>query len=252
LVIFVFSVLGIGLLTLIVWAGFIFLIPLLGFSAILFLIAFYSMTMKTTISDNEISAQSFLGIKTLRWNEISRVSGMGYTIKLQNLDGDVTVAPASQLPGYDEVVEWIGTKRPDLFNPLEYREMTKSWLSTVYLPAMGILIIGMGVFILTQASDTFVPFIILVAIGLFFIGSIFTTPQSLTINGNSLFIKYLLNQKTLSADEIRSVELKYRSTRNGRVYFVMLNLNNQKNVRISGLSPNLPVVYLVLKNWHKK
>ena len=122
----------------------------------------------------------------------------------------------------------------------------------IYLPLMGLLIIGMGFFILTQANDTFVPFIILIILGFFFIGSIFTTPQSLSMDGKSLLVKYMFNQKTFLADEIQSIELKHQSTRNGKNYFVVINLMNKKTIRVSGLYPNLPVVYLVLKNWHKK
>jgi len=46
--------------------------------------------------------------------------------------------------------------------------------------------------------------------------------------------------------------LKYQQTRNGKMYFVKLNLIRQKFVRLSGLKPSLPIVYLTLKNWHGK
>jgi hypothetical protein len=252
LIILVLGILGFGLLMIMDRTNYLFLIPLAGFFGIIFLTVLFSMTKKTILSEDEISTQSFLGTKSLRWNEISRVSGRGYAIKLQNFDGDVTVAPSPQLPDYEEIVEWIGSKRPDLFSSLEYSEMAKSWASMIYLPVMGLLIIGMGFFILTQANDTFVPFVILIIIGVVVVGSIFTTPQSLMIDGNSLLIKYLLNPKTLLADEIQSVELKHQSTRNGKVYFILLGLISKRSVRISGINPNLPVVYLVLKNWHKK
>jgi hypothetical protein len=252
LIILVLGILSVGLLITMDRNNYLFLIPLAGFFGIIFLFVLFSMTKKTILSEDEISTQSFLGTKSLRWNEISRVSGRGYAIKLQNFDGDVTVAPSPQLPDYEEVVEWIGIKRPDLFNSLEYSEMAKSWASMIYLPLMGLLIIGMGFFILTQANDTFVPFIILVILGFFFIVSIFTAPQSLSLEGNSLLVKYLLNQKTFLADEIQSIDLKHQSTRNGKNYFVVINLVNKKTIRISGLYPNLPVAYLVLKNWHKK
>jgi hypothetical protein len=252
LIILVLGILSFGLLMMMDQTNYFFLIPLAGFFGIVFLSMLYSMTNKITLSDDEISAQTILGAKSLRWSEISRVSGRGYAIKLHNFDGDVTVALSPQLPGYEEVVDWIGIKRPDLFNPLEYGEMTKGWAGMIALPVIGLLVIGMGFFILTQANDTFVPFIILFIVGTVIIGTTFITPQSLTIEGNSLLIKYLLNPKTLLADEIQSIELKHQSTRNGKVYFILLNLIGKKSVRISGISPNLPVAYLVLKNWHKK
>ena len=110
----------------------------------------------------------------------------------------------------------------------------------------------MGFIVLTQANDTFVPFIIFFMIGVVIIGSTFAMPQSLTLEGKSLLIKYPLNQKILLADEIQSVELKNQSTRNGKSYFILINSVNKNSIRIAGLNPNLPVNYLVLKNWHKK
>ena len=77
-------------------------------------------------------------------------------------------------------------------------------------------------------------------------------PQSVALNGNSMLIKYLSREKTLPAAEIASVELQFTQTRNGKDYFVALNLAKGKPIRISGLRPNAPVVYHVLKNWHKK
>jgi hypothetical protein len=91
-----------------------------------------------------------------------------------------------------------------------------------------------------------------VIIAAIFFGVAFSSPQSVTIDGRSLFIKYLFSEKTLPANEIASVGLSFTQTRNGKNYFVALNLMDKKIVRISGLNPSLPVVYLVLKNWHRK
>jgi hypothetical protein len=74
-----------------------------------------------------------LGSKTLRWTEIARVSGRGYGIKLHNFDEDVTVAPMYRLPGYEEVIEWIGRKRPDLFGAQEFSEMKRGYLQLLRL-----------------------------------------------------------------------------------------------------------------------
>jgi hypothetical protein len=252
LVIVLLGVFSIGLLTTTFQIGYIFLIPFVLFLGIIFLTVLYLMTQKTFLSDDGISTQTILGGKSLRWSEINRVSGRGHALKLHNFDGYVTVAPSPQLPGYEEVVEWIGIKRPDLFNPLEYAEMAKNWMSTIYLPLMGVFVIGMGFIVLTQSNDAFVSFIIFFMIGVVIIGSAFAMPQSLTLDGKSLLIKYPLNQKTLLADDIQSVELKNQSTRNGKNYFILINLVNKKGIRIAGLNPNLPVNYLVLKNWHKK
>ena len=255
LMLLIFGVLFIGLVSAMGRETWYIMIPFALAFGIIFLVAMLSLTSKTIISDEEISTQNLLGTKTLRWSEINQVSGWGHAIKLRDMDRNLTVAPSPQLPGYPEVIEWIGIKRPDLFSPMEYAEMSKSWAATAAFPIAGLAMLGLGAFLYTQTQsngDTFFPVIFLVFVGLGFLIATFTSIQAVSIEGNSIVIGYLFNQKTLLADEIASVNLSYTQTRNGKNYFVALYLTNKKTVRLSGLRPNLPVVYLVLKNWHRK
>jgi hypothetical protein len=253
LVILIFGILGLGLLTNVNDADFL-LIPFGGFLVIVFLTIIYSLTTKTTISDSEISTQTLFGTKSLGWSEISSVSGRGYKIKLNNSDGDVTVGINPQLPGYEEIIDWIGIKRPDLFSSQEYSEMKRNWASGILFPIIGLIIIGAGLFLMFQMNtdDSLFIFAIFFIMGIVFLVIPFSTPQSLIFDGNSLLIKYWLSQKNISADEVQAVELRSQRTRNGKVFFILLHLVNKKSVKISGLTPSLPVAYLVLKNWHKK
>jgi len=251
------AVLGVVLLIIITRTNRPMLIPFIIFCGVIFSSIFYSMTLKTIISEDGISSQNFLGEKTLRWSEISRVSGSGTSIKLHNFDGDVTVSPSEQLPGYEEVVEWIGAKRLDLFDPQEHGRMTKNLEYGLILPLIALFTLGVGVFIMLQVypdlgAFSFLPFLLLLIISIVVFGIAFSAPQSLTVDGKSLLIKYLFSQKNVQADEVQSVELKYQQTRNGKMYFVKLNLIRQKFIRLSGLKPSLPIVYLTLKNWHGK
>jgi hypothetical protein len=77
-------------------------------------------------------------------------------------------------------------------------------------------------------------------------------PQSLTLEGKSLRVKYLFKEKTLLADEIESVDLRFSQSRNGKSYFILITQKDKKSLRISGLGLGLPIIYLTLKNWHKK
>jgi hypothetical protein len=259
LVIILLGIFSIGALMAISQAGYIFLIPFALFLGIIFLTVLYSMTQKTIISDDGISAQTIFGEKPLRWSEISRVSGRGYAIKLHNFDGDVTVAPSPQLPGYEEVVEWIGIKRPDLFDPLEYGEMKRGMPALALIVALMVVLIGVAVvfgllYLSTPETSMsiFMPLIFIIIIFIVFFVVILFQPQSVTLDGKSLCLKYLFGEKTLLADEISSVELRFTQTRNGKNYFVLLTQTNKKSLRISGLNLGLPIVYLTLKNWHKK
>jgi hypothetical protein len=257
-VIVVFGLILAGAIFGITGDGTLVVLPFAAIFVLIFLGVLLSLRAKTIISDDEISSQSIFGMKSMRWTEIHRVSGSGHRIKLHNFDGDVTVAPSSQLPGFPEVVDSIGAKRPDLFNPLDYREMKKDWTSWVSLVVLVLLFMGMllgfGIsFINTpqELDSLFMPLIIIVVVFLAFIGSILFSPQSLTLEGRSMRIKYLFNEKALSADEIVSVELRFTQTRNGKNYFILLNLSNRKSMRLSGLGPSLPIAYLVLKNWQR-
>ena len=223
------------------------------------IISITSLTQKTIISEDEISSQSLLGTKTLRWSEINRVSGRGYSIKLHNLDGDITVVPSPNLPGYEEIVESIGNKRPDLFNPREYDELKSGSFPLLAGLIFTVLFVGMFVgfgLLLYNSPDAapvmIAPLIIFLVIIAVFVGMMFFRPRSLVLDGRSMSIKYFLSEKTLLADEIQSVQLTFQRSRNGKIYFVLLHLVNRKSIRLSGLNPNLPVVYLVLRNWHKQ
>jgi hypothetical protein len=259
LVMVVLVIFGIRILTTFSQTEYIALILFALIIGAAFISALYSMTQKTTISDDGISAQTIFWEKSLRWGEISRVSGRGYRIKLHNFDGDVTVAPSAQLPGYEEVVEWIGIKRPDLFNPLEYDEMKRNILGLVLLGVSMLVLLGVGIALgLLYFSEpgtpvaAFTPLLFIAVIFIVFLGITLFQPQSLTLEGKSLRVKYLFNERTLLADEIASIDLRYSQSRNGKSYFVQLTQTKKKTVRISGLSPSLPIVYLVLKNWHGK
>jgi hypothetical protein len=156
------------------------------------------------------------------------------------------------LPGYHEVIEWIGVKRPDLFNPQEYNELSRGWASRIFPLILGLLFVSAGIFGYTMENKTFFPFLIFATMGLFFMGMSLASPQTISLQGNSMVIGYLFNQKTLAAYEISSVQLRYTQTRNGKQYFITLQLANSKTIRLSGFKPSLPAAYLILKNWHKK
>jgi hypothetical protein len=254
LVLAVFSILGIGIFTTAMQGGLFLAIPLGIFFLIILLISVLSMTSKAALSDTEITSQNLLGRKTLMWNEIHSVSGTGMSIKLHNLAGDMTVSPSRTLPGYEEIIEEIGLKRPDLFSPQESTEFTRNWFSRFIFPLISLVFVGAGIYFLTQGAreDGLILFVFFGVISFVFFFAAFASPQSIAIEGRSLSLKYAFSQTALTADEIRSVALLFYRTRNGRRYFIQLDLTNGKVIKISGMNPSLPIVYLTLKNWHKK
>jgi hypothetical protein len=215
------------------------------------------LASKTIISDDEITVQNLLGAKTLKWTEIGRASGWGYSIKLHSRDEDVTLSVSPRLPGYEQIVDFIGTKRPDLFSPREYSEINRG--ITPYLSMILIILLMAGItvaFILATLDDpnlslsTYMPLLFFAAIALFLVVSTLSAPRSLTLEGRTINLKYLFSEKTLQADEITFIQLGFTQSRNGKHYFIALHLTNRKNIRLTGLGISLPIAYLVLKNWH--
>jgi len=235
-----------------------FLIPLIIFSLFLFGAIFVVLASKTIVSDEEITIQGLLGAKTLRWTEVARVSGKGYNLKLHNYDGDVTVTVSPRLPGYEEIVEFIGTKRSDLFNPMNYSEIDRGL--GFFIPLVILVFVfagfavGLGMLALNSQDslENLIAPLGVLLIFMFVIAWMFVSiPRSMMLEGNILTLKYLFNEKSIRADEINAIRLLFTQTRNGKRYFIALTLANRKVIRISGLGVGLPIAYLVLKNWHQ-
>ncbi len=229
-----------------------------GFGVFIFSLIFVANSAKVVITDEDITTQNLFGTKNLRWTEIARVSGSGYGIKLHNQDGDVTLSPNSQLPKYEEIIDFIGSKRPDLFSPQEYSEINRGWQFFLQIVLIffifGGILIGFVLGLLNSRDTSLLNFVPLAIFGVLFTIYLLTTlfaPGGLILDGNSLTVKYLFNGKALLANEISFIQLGYNQTRNGKQYFVALHLTNRKAIRLSGLGLSLPITYLVLKNWHQ-
>lgn len=235
-----------------------FLIPLVIFTLITFGVVLVTLMSKTIVSNDEISVQKLFGAKTLRWTEISQVSGWGDRMKLQSRDEDVTISVSPRLPGYEDVIDTVGTKRPDLFSPLEHNEMRRSLSSYLGVFVVVIVLVGMSalfIFVTLSNSESspvaYIPLLVIVAMTLFLVVMTLSAPRVLILEGRTMILKYLFSEKNINADEVRLIQLSYTQTRNGKQYFIAMRLTNGKNIRLSGLGMSLPITYLVLKNWHQ-
>ncbi len=231
--------------------NFLYLLFSFAFIGLILLISIYSLTRSTTVSNDEITTRSLLGERTLHWREIDSASGRGNAIKLHNRDGDMTVAPSPHLPGYPEVIEVIGAKRPDLFNPVNYDVMSRNWLNSLLFLTGGVLIIGVGFFLYLDSNETLMPIVFLAVVCLGFLASIFMSVLSLKLDGSLLTIRYLLSKSELRPEDVHSIGLNVTQTRSGKNYHIVMFTKNNRTIRFSGIGPSLPVVYLVLKNWHQ-
>ena len=235
-----------------------FMIPLGLLSLFLFGAIFVTLMSKTIISDDEIAVQGLFGTKSLKWTEIGRASGRGYSLKLHSQDEDVSISISPRLPGYQEVIDFTGSKRPDLFSPREYGEMRRGLGSFIGMFFVVLLMVGISVAYIyaTMVSsdlsiDTYIPLLFFAGIFLVIVVSALSVPRSLTLDGDTMTLKYFLNEKIIRKDEVGFVQLNFTQSRNGRHYYIALHLTNRKMIRLTGLGVSLPIAYLVLKNWHQ-
>ncbi len=236
-----------------------FILPVGIFGLFIFGLIFVANSAKVTLTDDDITAQNIFGSRTLRWTEINRVSGRGYEIKLHNYDGDVTVHPSSGLPGYEQIIDFIGAKRPDLFSPQEFGEMRRGFFPFVMMAVVILLILGsmLMVFfsVLNSSSEVNTASLMPLAFFMFIVvmigGMALSIPRMVSLEGNTLNLKYLFSEKSLRADEIKFIQLGYTQSRNGKHYYVALHQTSGKQIRLSGLGISMPIAYLVLKNWHQ-
>ena len=232
-------------------ANFLYVLVSFAVIGLIILMSTFSLTRSTTISNDGITTRNLLGERILNWSEIDSVSGRGNAIKLHNREGDVTVAPSPHLPGYPEVIDMIGAKRPDLFNSMHYDVMSRSWLNSLLFLIMGVLVLGVGIYLYLESNETGMPLLFLAVVGLGFIVSIFLSVLSLQLEGSLLTVRYLLSKTSLKPEDVYSIGLGVTQTRYGKSYHIFMVTKNNRSIRFSGIGPSLPVVYLVLKNWHQ-
>ncbi|MBK6645870.1 MAG: PH domain-containing protein [Anaerolineales bacterium] len=238
--------------------GISFTLPMVAIIMLLLVLAFVAQFAKVTVSDEEISIQNLFGVKSLRWAEVDRVSGRGYALKLHDRDEGVKMSINPQLPGYEEIVEFAGVRRPDLFSPNQYSDMKRGVTVYVLIFLFVTLILGISLFYVYVTMDSpntspveYLPLLVFVLITIAFGSMVFSVPRALTLDGNTMGLKYILGERTIRADEIAIVQFRFTQSRNGRHYFVNLSLHNRKNIQLKALGVGLPIAYLVLKNWHR-
>jgi len=86
--------------------------------SLLSLFTFISSLYKVKLTDKEISVTKYFQTKVLQWNEIVGVSlkSDGYGFYLKNDGESVKLFISNQVVNYEELVQQIERRRPDLFH----------------------------------------------------------------------------------------------------------------------------------------
>lgn len=219
------------------------------------IVLFYAMS-SVRISDADITTTRLLGTKSLSWLDISHVSMRGQALRLHSRDDDVVLSIDSQLDGYTEILDTIFSKRPDLFDVIDNEVMSRGLLSSIAMVGVSLAIMGSSVFIYFIAGELrelgVISTAIFFVIGVSVLGSWFFAPQSILLEDRSMVVLYLFKEVTYSVDDIKSITLERRKTRNGYIYFVQVSLKTGKSLKPSGFKLGSALMYQILKRWHEK
>jgi hypothetical protein len=223
------------------------------FVASLFVFLAY-ITSRVKISDEEIIVNGLLGSKSLKWSQIGHVSTRRQSLRLHDRDENVILSLDPQLEGYIEILDLIFSKRPDLFDLSEDNVLSRTTINHVVVIGFSLmLILFAALFYIVQDQDmAWIFALVFLGLGLYVILAWFLSPQSITLENQTLFVKYLFKETTYKVTDINAITLEKRRTKEGYIYFVQLNLKIGKPVRLSGFKQGSALTYQILKRWHEK
>lgn len=218
------------------------------------IVVLFFATSSITISLDEITTTRLFVSKSLRWSEIGRISMRGETLRLHNRDEDITLTLDSQLDDYNEVLDIVFGRRPDLFDASENNVLSGSWLRNVVLLGTSLVVITISiilVFLLEGFDKIFsLPLFML---GIYIMWSWFSAPRRITLEGKNLIVGYLLEEASYSADEISSISYKRkRKPKSGYINYVQINLRAGECIQFSLFEHGNAFAHQILKRWQQK
>jgi len=226
---------------------------LISITAIGLVVGLFYATSSVKISNDEITTTRLLGSKSLRWSELGRTSTRGQALRLHNQDEDLILSIDSQLDGYVEILDIIFNRRPDLLDKSDDNAMSISGLVSIFTLGLGLFMIAIPVFlffVIEEVDSIFSLFFF--AVGMIVIVVWLLSPKSLALESKNLIIGYFFKEVSHSADDINSISLEKRNTKNGYIYFAQINLTSGRKIKLPTFKQGAPLTYQILKRWHKK
>ena len=206
------------------------------------------------VSNEEIITNGLLGSKSLKWSEIGYVSPRRQSLRLHDRGENIILSLDPQLEGYIEILDLIFSKRPDLFDLSEDNVLSPTIINHVVRIGIGLMLILFAAFFyMVQDQDmAWILALVFLGLGLYVILAWFSSPQSITLENQTLFVKYLFRETSYKGSDINSTTLEKRRTRNGYVYFVQVGTKTGKPLKLSGFKQGSALTYQILKRWREK
>ena len=206
------------------------------------------------VSESGLTTKTLLGAKSLRWSEISHFSARGSSTRLHRLNESEVLTIGSRLDGYAEIFELLHQKRLDLFDIEKYKSFTHNMLNATVQLAIGIFLVFLGLlgyFAGIQALISTLIFGFIFSLAGF--RNWYSSPRTLTLDGQSLEFGYLNKTISLPIADIAEINLGgQQQIKSVQVNSVLLLLNNRNFLNLSGYDQSPIVMYYVLKRWHQR
>lgn len=216
-------------------------------------------TYSVAVTEKEIIAKYLWRRKILVWRGLDKIIPKSNgSFSLLNRDNNTKIFISSQFKGYLDLVDFIKQRRPDLFTFDHDGHFSRTVIRNILVITVSLLAIGFVGFtlylIFIGKGSLLLNGSIIFLIGL----SIYTlrgwsySPQSFTLEGNTLVVNYLYKEVSYSADGISLIKLVNAGSLVGNSISVLIILKNKKLIKISGFQQGPLVSYFVLLQWHGK
>ncbi len=228
-------------------------ITLLTFSGIILLgvaasYLFFWPLFRIEITEHGIGSYRFGHENSLRWDEIGEIKSKGIEgdLTLISHTGDKKIKVSAQVAGFEEILDRLREKRPDL---CRQRVFHGGVGLQILLVLMGLLLIAVG---LNGLREGHWPSLILVVFGCAPIVFIFDLVRLLDFQGNELKIKKAFRERKIPGLEIKEIWLREISTNESISYAVLVELKKGKPIPLGNFREGAPILYNSLKLWLKE
>lgn len=223
-------------------------------TAYLLFLSLHFAKSSVRVSDQGIITTGLWGTKRMAWSEIGRVTMSSPSIELHHRDENLTMPINGDVKGYTEILEILFIKRPDLTDSQENNLPTHFEFANKFQLGMGIgiLLVALSVFsfFILDGYPRIIVSSLAFLFGIGVIASWLVSPQSITLEGSRMLVRYYRREESYSVEDIRSVSLEKQVARYGYLYFVQILLKTGKKLKLT--DPELNRMYLSIKRWHER
>ena len=219
--------------------------------AIAVTVYFWWSIFRVEVSDHEISTFRIGQKRSIRWDEIGEVrsKALENDLLLTSRDGDKKVKISSQIVGYEEVIDQLRKKCPDLWKNEPSRTFHQSIRSPLFMSLFAFLFIAVGTKGLIE-KDSIISSLVVFALGLVIVAMLSGIAWLAEIQNDELCLRTVWGEKKIKVSEIKNIRLAGQDTGYSTVtHFVIIELVNNKSVRLGNFREGIPMLYNSLKSW---